>query len=59
MPPPPPLLVHISRQFLDAVFQIVQQHPTAFEFTPLLLSTLAYQASAMRFASLFAPPTPR
>eukprot|EP00047_Mylnosiga_fluctuans_P008054 m.5860 g.5860 ORF g.5860 m.5860 type:complete len:1460 (+) comp2044_c0_seq1:389-4768(+) len=37
--------------FLDCVHQLVRQHPTAFEFTPLLLATLGYHAASMRFAS--------
>jgi hypothetical protein len=38
-------------QFLDAVHQLCAQHPHAFEFTPLLLATLGYHTTSMRFAT--------
>eukprot|EP00051_Salpingoeca_urceolata_P009884 m.120153 g.120153 ORF g.120153 m.120153 type:complete len:2012 (-) comp16492_c0_seq3:54-6089(-) len=36
-------------QFLDAVYQLLHQFPSSFEFTEHYLGTLAYHASSMRF----------
>jgi len=40
-------------QWLEAVYQILQQDPSAFEFTPAILLRLAQEATTNRFGTFF------
>jgi len=38
-------------QWLDSVWQIMRQHPTAFEFNSRMLAQIAYHATSLRFGT--------